>query len=52
MNSGFGQDDMYLDKKKRIAFLETMCRLYKSGALTDPEDYRRFSEELRMLKGG
>ena len=52
LNSGSGQDDMYLDKKKRIAFLETMCRLYKSGALTDPEDYRRFSEELRMLKGG
>lgn len=52
LDSGSGQDDMYHSKEKRIAFLETMCRLYKSGALTDPEDYRRFSEELRMLKGG
>lgn len=45
------RDDMYHNKQKRIQFLETMCKLHRSGALTDEDEYRRFADELRMLKG-
>lgn len=51
-DSGYGIDDMYHNREKRIAYLETMCRLYKAGALSDQDDYARWCAELKELKGG
>ena len=39
-------------KAARIRLLETYMKLFQSGALDDPEEYKRYREELRILKGG
>lgn len=40
------------DPAARIRLLETKLRLFRSGAMVDPEEERFCHEELRRLKGG
>ena len=39
-------------KAARIRLLETYMKLFQSGALDDPEEYKRYRDELQILKGG
>ena len=47
-DSGFGDEA----RKQRISFLETMCRMYKAGAISDRDDYEHWKAELDSLRGG
>ena len=47
-----GDSGSGFDRAKRIRFLETMCKLYQSGALQCREDYEMWAAELKELRGG
>lgn len=47
VNSGLLSES---ERKEKIRQLETFCRLYESGALSDKYDYAHWKSELRKLK--
>ena len=49
---GFASGLVDEERKRRISFLETMCRMYKAGAISDRDDYERWNAELDALRWG